>query len=168
MTESFEDFDTVSLQPEDIKADKLTIKTIMLAQLNRLDFLLSVGLGQAVSKEKMKACAYGTMFALASLESLMANVLQEDEDYLQKAEPIKQQLFTPSGYKASIVAPEKNSVQWQAYIKGLQDNYSKHVFLCETAPAYSLQLCMMWYSLLVLKFGTIGLIPTKDGDLVFE
>jgi hypothetical protein len=136
MNENLED--KISLEAEDISADKLTIGRVILLHLNRLNTLFSTGFASAPKGMYTSCCANGIISGLATLEAMLANTLTPS--YFQGV----------AGLKKQIYQSQSESIQ---------------TCLADSNPAFSLRLSSQWYALLVKELGMAGLIPTKKGEL---
>ncbi len=127
------------VEPEDIRADKQTIASLCLQQINRLNYLTSLGLS-GCEPEKMSQMASGILIGLAALETMLMPELSEE--YKQKVIPIKEKLFAP--------------------IKKRGNEISGQIFVWETAPFYAVIKAMEWYNLLTQEASKTNLYPTKE------
>lgn len=126
---------------EDIRSDKITIASLCLQQINRLNYLSSLGIN-ACEPQKMVQIANGIIFGLAFLETMLMPELSEE--YKQNAIEIKQKLFEP------------------IQTKGDKTNLRNHIFLTESAPFYALKYSIAWYQLLTKEASNTNLYPTKS------
>lgn len=89
------------LEPEEITAEKITVNYLILQQLNRINFNLSVGLTNTYDKRPVRQVIVGVVYGLRSIESMMANVLSEE--YYEKALELKRNLDTVNFRRISTV-----------------------------------------------------------------
>lgn len=130
--------------PEETRSDKITIASLCLQQINRINFLVTLGLAKS-NEENIGFTADGIIFGLSAFESMICSEL--NDKYFIKANPIKEKLFTPTT-KKSVVGGASTE-------EGL-------IFLTEIAPRYAIKYAMQWYLLLTKAASKTRLYPTKE------
>ena len=76
-----------AMQPEAITAEKANIKHLLMQQLDRVNFLLTIGLSTTTESRVTGNITRGTLFGLRSIESMMCTDLEQE--YYDKAVEIK-------------------------------------------------------------------------------
>lgn len=141
------------LAPEDISGDHSSISFLVSRQLDRINFLLSIG---ASSNDKEASVARGLVFGLGGLEGLLAPYLPQS--YFEKAEKLKTPLFERAGVRLS---PQEKQLKGDAYT-AISEDLSRHYFLSEHAPSYCIFQCLKWYNLLCLEGSKTSLYPVRE------
>jgi len=80
------------LEPEEIRAEKVTVNWLIMQNLNRINYILSIGLAMAGESRLMSNVTASVRLSLRAIESLLVNDL--DEKYYAEAEKLKKQLPT--------------------------------------------------------------------------
>ena len=82
-----------SIRPEDARSPQNSINYLLVRQLDRLDYLLTLGLSRSDNPtDNIRRVYYPLLFGLYSLEKLLSNDLSED--YKTKTEILKDELKT--------------------------------------------------------------------------
>lgn len=160
MSENQNEDNYLSIEPESISADKMSAQFLVLEQINRLNYLSTVGLANA-NKEKQKQIANSFVFGLTALEALVSPYLSEE--YQEKSEGIKAKLLNPAGIMLTTSEHEcKNTQAYSKIIENARNNPSKYYFLAENTPTICLQIAMQWFSLLLQEASKTSLYPTAQ------
>jgi hypothetical protein len=80
------------ISPEDIRADKMNLEYLILQQLNRINFLLTVGVSNTGERKPSGSVNSAVIYGLRSVESLLQNHLKDDQEYSEQAGEIKSSL----------------------------------------------------------------------------
>lgn len=156
-----------AIAPEAITSDKANINFLIMQQLDRINYLIAVGIAATNENRSKTNIVTGIMQGLSSIEAMMANVL--GEEYEKSVEGIKENLLHPVGVKNSLYCKLSVSGDEQKKIKAEERlDLSKHIFLCDHAPDYALNECIKWYKIIVKQLGKINLVPTKEKAFNFE
>lgn len=76
-----------AMQPEAITAEKANIKHLLMQQLDRVNFLLTIGLSTTTESRVTGNITRGTLYGMRSIESMMCNEL--DTNYYTDAIELK-------------------------------------------------------------------------------
>ena len=70
-----------AMQPEAITAEKANRKHLLMQQLDRVNFLLTIGLSTTTESRVTGNITRGTLYGLRSIESMMCNDLEKEHYY---------------------------------------------------------------------------------------
>lgn len=133
-----------SINPSDIRSGGFTIQNLITRQLERVDFLLTLGtakINQGSQYFDENQMAQATKRGLRSVESYLSPFLEDDEEYKTKAKQYKAQLDSILSERVVTDENKKNQI---------------------------FNTLALWQDLLVSRMGNIDLLPQKRTEIEFD
>lgn len=161
--------DYASLRPQDIESEKGNLKYLLVKQLDRTNYLMSVSRAERMDRASLVPLLYGLEFSLRSIEAMMQPFL--DENYRVKVKEIKLALRNRRRMKGKARDEDKEEIEINVALL----DYHKHgssgnptlLYIHRDTLIYQ-DLLAEWYDLLVGQLARADLIPLKKKTYDFD
>jgi len=167
MESETDEFKYESIKAEDIQSDRANLQFLILRQLDRTNYLLSINLAAKQDQKTKRNLVLGIESSIRSLECLMITYLAED--YFERKKVIMGKLngkyeFPCDECKKKTGGYPKVQLLYDCYCVGGYGTY--HQFF-NGAESYAEYLCE-WLALLIENLHKANLMPTKKQRFDFE